>query len=129
MYQRKAIRPEVFAEAAGGWAYKAVYNKYWVDEAYYAVFLGGTIGLARMLAWFDRTVIDGVVNGSALVTRVASSINGAFDFRVVDGLVNLTADIIHGFGGFVRRIQTGSINAYLYVVVVVVTAVLFARAW
>jgi NADH-quinone oxidoreductase subunit L len=129
IYQRKAVRPEVFSEAAGGWAYKAVYNKYWVDEAYYAVFLGGTLALARALAWFDRVVIDGVVNGSALVTRVASRVHGAFDFRVVDGLVNLTANAIHGIGGAVRRIQTGSINAYLYTVVIVVTAVLFAKAW
>ncbi len=129
MYHRKALRPEIFAQAAGGWAYKAVYNKYWVDEAFYAVFLGGTLGLARAFAWFDQTVIDGVVNGSAVVTRLASRINGAFDFRIIDGLVNLTADIIHGFGGFVRRFQTGSINAYLYVVVMVVTAVLFAQAW
>jgi len=129
MYQRKAVRPEVFAEAAGGWAYKAVYNKYWVDEAYYAVFLGGTLALARALAWFDRNVVDGLVNASALVTRIASQINGAFDFKVIDGLVNATASAIHGFGGWARRIQTGSINAYLYVVVVLVTAVLFAKAW
>jgi NADH-quinone oxidoreductase subunit L len=106
-----------------------VYNKYWVDEAYYAVFLGGTLALARVLAWFDSNVIDGVVNGSALVTRIAARINGAFDFKVIDGLVNLTADAIHGLGGWVRRFQTGSINGYLYVVVVLVTAVLFAKAW
>jgi len=129
MYQRRAIRPEAFSEAAGGWAYKAVYNKYWVDEAYYAVFLGGTLALARTLAWIDRYVIDGVVNGSALVTRVAARVHGAFDFKVVDGLVNATAGVIHGFGGWARRLQTGSINGYLYVVVVLVTAVLFAKAW
>jgi len=129
MYQRRALRPEAFSDVAGGWAYKAVYNKYWVDEAYYAVFLGGTLALARALAWIDRYVIDGVVNGSALVTRVASRVHGAFDFKVVDGLVNATAAVIHGFGGWARRLQTGSINGYLYVVVVLVTAVLFAKAW
>jgi NADH-quinone oxidoreductase subunit L len=129
MYHRKAVRPEAFAAVAGGWAYKAVYNKYWVDEAYYALFLGGTLALARVLAWFDRNVIDGAVNASALVTRLASQVNGAFDFKVVDGLVNATASAIHGVGGWARRIQTGSINAYLYVVVVIVTAVLFAKAW
>jgi NADH-quinone oxidoreductase subunit L len=129
MYQRRVVRPEAFSRVAGGWAYKAVYNKYWVDEAYYAVFLGGTLALARALAWFDRNVIDGIVNGSALVTRIASRINGAFDFKIIDGLVNSTAAVIHGVGGWARRIQTGSINGYLYVVVVLVTAVLFARAW
>jgi hypothetical protein len=69
------------------------------------------------------------VNGAATITRVTSWINGRFDLHVIDGLVNFTADLIHGFAGVVRRVQTGSINAYLYVIVVVVTVVLFARTW
>jgi NADH-quinone oxidoreductase subunit L len=82
-----------------------------------------------VLAWFDRTVVDGIVNGAASLTRLVSWINGRFDFHVIDGLVNFTAALVHRLGGAARRLQTGSINAYLYVIVVVVTAVLFARTW
>jgi NADH-quinone oxidoreductase subunit L len=129
MYYRRALDPGWFASLAGGVPYKLIYSKYYVDEIYYATFLAGTLALARVLAWFDRTVIDGIVNGAAAVTRVASSINGLFDLHVIDGLVNLTADIVHRVGGVARRLQTGSINAYLYVIVLVVTVVLFARTW
>jgi NADH-quinone oxidoreductase subunit L len=129
MYVRKALNPATFAEAMGGWAYKLVYNKYYVDELYQATFIRGTLGLSAVLSWFDKYVVDGIVNGSAVVTRVVSKINGIFDFRIIDGLVNLTASIIHGFGGWARKIQTGSINGYLYVIVAVVTVVLFVRAW
>jgi NADH-quinone oxidoreductase subunit L len=129
MYGRRSGLPTAFAAVGGGLPYKLIYNKYFIDEVYYGTFLRGTLGLSRTLAWFDRTVIDGAVNGSAALTRLTSWINGRIDLHIVDGLVNLTADIVHGIGGAVRRIQTGSINAYLYVVVVAVTAVLFARTW
>jgi len=129
MYNRQIIKPEWFARAAGGVFYKLIYNKYYVDEIYYGTFLRGTIGLARLLAWFDSTIVDGIVNGMASFWRITSWINGRIDFHVVDGLVNLTAKIFHSFGGAVRRLQTGSINAYLYVIVVAMTAVLFARTW
>jgi NADH-quinone oxidoreductase subunit L len=129
MYNRKSIRPEAFSGLAGGAAYKLIYNKYYVDEIYQAVFVNGTLGLARVLRWFDQNVVDAIVNGAAKLTRLVSWINGRIDLHVVDGLVNLTARIIHGFGGAARRLQTGSINAYLYVIVIIVTAVLFTRTW
>ena len=93
------------------------------------VWVDGSLGLAKILAWFDKNVVDGIVNGAASVTKLVSFINGRIDLHVVDGLVNMTANVVHGVGGAVRRIQTGSINAYLYVLVIVVTAVLFARTW
>ena len=129
MYVRKALNPAFFASLAGGVPYRLIYNKYYVDEIYYGTVLAGTLALSRVLAWFHRTIIDGIVNGAASITRVVSWVNGRFDLHFIDGLVNLTARLIHSFSGSVRRIQTGSINAYLYVIVVVVTVVLFARTW
>jgi len=129
IYERKVLRAESFAAIAGGVPYKLIYNKYFVDELYQATFLRGTLGLSRILAWFDQTVVDGVVNGLAAITRVGSWINGRIDAIFVDGLVNLIAAIVSWIGGRVRRIQTGSINAYLYVVIGVMVIVLLARTW
>jgi len=129
MYIRRSLNPAVFAEAMGGWAYKLTYNKYYVDELYQATVIRGTLGLAAVLSWFDENVVDGVVNGSAVVVRIGSRINGLFDSYIIDGLVNLTASVFHGLGGWARKLQTGSINGYLYVIVAVVTVVLFVRAW
>ena len=41
---------------------------------------------------------------------------GVFDNRVVDGLVNQVAEVTWAIGGRVRRIQTGAIQTYLFVV-------------
>jgi NADH-quinone oxidoreductase subunit L len=87
----------------------------------------GALLIARILAWFDGTIIDGIVNGSARVTTLLSRVNGLFDNYVVDWLVNLLANETFALGTRLRRIQTGSINAYLYVIVGTVTVVLIAR--
>jgi len=129
IYGSGRLSAEWFTSFAGGVPYKLVYNKYYVDEIYYGSFLAGTIALSRVLGWFDSTVVDGVVNGAAAITRIVSWINGAIDTYIVDGLVNLTANVFRWAGGGVRRLQTGSINGYLYVLVGVVAAVLLARVW
>ena len=129
IYGSGALSAEWFTSFAGGVPYKLIYNKYYIDEIYYGSFLAGTIGLSRVFGWFDRTVVDGLVNGAAAITRMASWINGAVDAYIVDGLVNLTANVVRRIGGGVRRLQTGSINGYLYVLIGVVAAVLLARVW
>jgi NADH-quinone oxidoreductase subunit L len=78
-------------------------------------------------AWIDASVIDRVVDGSATVVRAVARLEGRFDAVVVDGVVNGLAEATYRLGGRFRRLQTGNINAYLYVVVGTVTLVLIAR--
>ena len=127
MYYTKSLAPETFSEAADGQIYRLVYNKYYVDELYEAVFVNGTLLLSRMCAGFDRYVIDSIVDGTAYVTRFVSWVNGLFDNYVIDGIVNRVADVTMGIGNRFRQLQTGSINGYLYVIVVGVVVVMVAR--
>ena len=62
---------------------------------------------------FDKYVIDGVVNGAAVVVRKISDIGGWFDKNIIDGLVNLSAGIVNFFGMIFRKIQTGTIQTYI----------------
>jgi NADH-quinone oxidoreductase subunit L len=127
MYLTKSVSPDAFAEIADGVPYRVVYNKYYVDELYNAVFVNGTLLLARLGAGFDRYVIDFIVDGSATVTRFVSWLNGLFDNHIIDGIVNRLAAVTIGLGNRFRQLQTGSINGYLYVVVIGVAVVMIAR--
>jgi len=127
MYLTKSVSPDTFSEVADGALYRVVYNKYYVDEIYNAVFVNGTLLLTRICAGFDYYVIDSIVDGAAYLTRAVSWINGLFDNYIIDGLVNRIADATVGIGGRFRQLQTGSINGYLYVIVVGVVAVMIAR--
>src|SRR5262249_22534629 len=130
MYYRRSLRPETFSEALGGAPYRVVFNKYYVDELYGFVFVGGGLMLCRFAAWFDANVIDRIVNLSAAVVRVVARITGLIDNYVVDGAVNAVADTTQFVGRRVRNVQTGAISAYLYVVVLgVLGGVLLYWSW
>jgi NADH-quinone oxidoreductase subunit L len=130
MYYRGAFSPDTFASAIGGLPHRLVYNKYYVDEIYELIFVRGGLALFRLTAWFDNNVIDGIVNLSAAVVRAWAWIGGKFDTWVVDGAVNLVATITQFTGRRIRNLQTGAINAYLYVVIMgVLASVLLYWSW
>ncbi len=123
-YQWKKLDPDKFAGSIKP-LYKLSYNKWYFDEIYDATFVAGTLGLSKMLAWFDENIIDGAVNGSATVTKKLSEISGSFDNIVVDGFVNLMAYISGFIGLLFRRLQTGRVQTYIVLVVFSLVILLF----
>ncbi|MDE0085566.1 MAG: NADH-quinone oxidoreductase subunit L [Candidatus Poribacteria bacterium] len=97
--------------------YNLFWNKYYFDEFYDGVLVALTVWKSRLFAKFDLSIIDGIVNGVATITRqVFAAFIGFFDNRVVDGIVNRVAEVTWAAGGRIRRIQTGAIQTYLFVV-------------
>lgn len=118
MYQWRKISADKIVEKTNRFnLYKISLNKLYIDELYDATVIHGTMVVSRFLSWFDNTVVDGIVNGSAKVTVVFSNINGWIDKYLVDGLVGFTA-FISGFAGLaVRRAQTGKVQTYIVLVI------------
>ena len=88
---RRRGRPAVVerltnANGATRFLYRASLNKWWFDDLNDLLFIrmGGRVAAAMW--WFDRTIVDGAVNGVGLLTRDA--------------------------GGGLRRIQTGRVQNY-----------------
>ena len=67
-YYRKKISADIAAGKYPG-LYKFLLNKWYFDEIYGALVVGGTIAFTHLLRWFDNTIIDGMVNGSASWTK------------------------------------------------------------
>ena len=117
MYHRKSVSTEPFVSAGGGLPYKAVFNKYYVDEAYQATALRGTLFFSWVCSVFDRRVVDFLVNGVAATVGKIGWVVGRFDHYFIDGLVNGLATVTFGIGNRLRQIQTGNLSIYLYVIV------------
>jgi NADH:ubiquinone oxidoreductase subunit 5 (subunit L)/multisubunit Na+/H+ antiporter MnhA subunit len=142
-----------------GWLFQIWRRKYYVDEFYGFVLVGGTHLLAKVSYWFDRTIVDGAINGASQLTRTASRGAAWFDLHVVDGLVNvvgwfgrvfstlqgwLDLHVVDGIVNFVglstgwvgrqmRRLQTGQVQDYLLYVLLGVVAIggvaIILRLW
>jgi NADH-quinone oxidoreductase subunit L len=111
-YIKKPEVPDKIA-AASPFLYKLLYNKYYVDQIYDAMFVNRVKDLALTLGAFDLTFINGLgVDGSGWATRVISRISMFWDSWVVDGLVNLAARIVWIFSWPVRMLQTGRVARY-----------------
>jgi NADH-quinone oxidoreductase subunit L len=67
--------------------YATLYNKYWVDEAYYYVF---------------------IVPGKAVAQFLAT----IFDISILDGLINSIGKFFDSLSRLVRKTQTGFIRSY-----------------
>jgi len=125
IYQWKKVDPDKLANKL-----KPIYifslNKWYIDELYHATVIAGTIGLGKVLAWFDNYIVDGIVNGSAWVTKQFSKLNGLFDTYVIDGFVNFSAFISGFIGLSFRRLQTGKVQTYIvFVIFSVIILLLF----
>jgi NADH-quinone oxidoreductase subunit L len=89
-------------------------KKFYFDEAYGLVLIGGTMALKGLSYAFDKYVVDGLVNLSAWVTERVSRFSGVvLDAGLVDGLVNLVGRGTYGVGGVVRAPQDGRIRNYV----------------
>ena len=95
-------------------------NKWYWDEIYQATFIKGSVVLSKMLSWFDAKVVDGIVNGVALIVKNFAFANNSFDKYVVDGLVNFTAFSVNTTGAVLRKLQTGKVQTYVVMLLLVV---------
>ena len=115
-YHRRTLSAESVATTCRP-LYNLFWHKYYFDEFYDGVLVALTVWKARLFAQFDGSVVDGIVNGVGFVTRdLLAAFTGAFDNHVVDGIVNRVAQVTWAVGGRIRRIQTGAIQTYLFVV-------------
>jgi NADH-quinone oxidoreductase subunit L len=114
--------------------YIASYNKYWVDEIYGWAVTRRVMDLAKVVYWIDSKIVDGLVNGSAWVTRLSSRITGGIDKYFVDGLVNtVAAFIVRLMSPLFRAAQTGLTQNYALVMVLGLVAAVgiffFSDVW
>jgi NADH-quinone oxidoreductase subunit L len=108
--------------------YTVLEKKYYFDELYDFLFVRPAIWFAETFAYMflDRRLIDGFLHG---VSRAAYSLGGIFrnefDTPVVNGIGDLTAELTQWFGGVLRKVQTGLVQQYMLLAILVTFGGLF----
>jgi len=117
-YRTKKFAPEL---VASGWplVYKLLFHKYYVDEIYDALVVNRTKDLGTLLGLFDAKVIDGAgVDGAGWLARFGSTLSMWWDKWVIDGLLNFGAKMTQLFSYPVRLLQTGVFSSYAMLILV-----------
>jgi NADH-quinone oxidoreductase subunit L len=101
-------------------------HKYYLDDIYFK-------GIVRPIRdtwsaavyWFNQNVLDGIVNGAAVVAYWFSGVIMWIDRNVIDGAVNGAGTAMETFGKGLRTLQSGKVQWYavgLFAGVIVLTA-------
>ncbi|QDU60741.1 NADH-quinone oxidoreductase subunit L [Planctomycetes bacterium Pan216] len=93
--------------------YDLLINKWYFDEIYRYLAVRPAMAFGRMVAWFDKNVIDGALDGSADLTVRGSNFEGRFDLGIVDGMVNWIGSTFFETGVSLKRVQTGWLRGYV----------------
>lgn len=104
-YKKQNDRPAKLAASLGG-LYKAAYHKFYIDEIYLFITKKVLFNLVgRPAAWFDRNVVDGMVNLAGKATQ-----------EISEGI---------------KKMQSGKVQQYAiyFLAGVIVLAALFIYVW
>lgn len=94
VYYSRKIDPARVVSRAGS-VYRFLLNKWYFDEIYYAVFVRGTIGTAKVIKWTDEKVVDGIVNGVAKVSlRIGDALRPVQNGKTQNYLLWLTIALV-----------------------------------
>src|SRR3989449_33013 len=133
VYATKRVPAERFTASRGGsFIHRMLTKRYWIDDAYDAFGRTVVYGTARALDWFDRKVIDGIVNGVGRAGVIVATGTDRFDRQVIDGAVNAVSLETVRTSLRLRQRQTGQVQSYAWVVVlgiVVVIALMFGLSF
>jgi NADH-quinone oxidoreductase subunit L len=102
-------------------------NKYYIDEIYDVVFIKPAYWFAEKVVYqfLDKGVFDGILHLFGPGTQgIGDTIRNYFDLPVInrffgDGSANVT----YWFGGKLRAVQTGRIQQYLVLALIVFIAI------
>ena len=94
--------------------YRLLANKYYLDDVYERGVVSTIAGpIARSAYWFNQNILDGILHGIARSARaVAMVVYRDIDQRVVDGVVNASADLTKTTGVAVQPLQSGRVGHY-----------------
>ncbi|MCC8408919.1 NADH-quinone oxidoreductase subunit L [Mucilaginibacter sp. UR6-1] len=103
--------------------FKLSYNQWYIDAFYNKVIVNSVLALSRLLYWFDRTVIDGLVNLLRNIVGELSSLAQWTDRYIVNGIIYLITVLVRRIGNLARLFQGGKVQYYLYSMLAVVLLV------
>jgi NADH-quinone oxidoreductase subunit L len=86
----------------------------YIDFATQKFFVPLTLKGAAFAHFIDKKWIDGVIHGSAYAHVTLSHVTGWFDKAILDGIVNGIAGLSRWVGSMTRSFQGGKIQLYIF---------------
>ncbi len=125
VYETRAIPAARFTATPGRAAvHRMLSRRYYIDDAYNWFGAKVVAGFASAADWFDRNVIDGIVNAVGRGGASAAAASDWFDRKMIDGAVNSISLETVRSALTLRQRQTGRVQSYVFVIILGVVFVI-----
>jgi len=127
MYQRGRANPDWYMRTGG--ISPLLTKQFWIDDAFQRLIVEPTLAISGVFRQADVAVVDGIVRAFGKVGMVISALLARFDRSVIDGAVDGLGDGVIEGGRETRKIETGNVQTYLLLLAasIVVLLLVFAR--
>ena len=123
--KRELVRPGT----ALGALYRGASNLWYVDRFLTAFALGFVHFFRKTCGYFDKYVVDGLVNLQGYLCRFVAWVVGIADYWGVDGTVRGIGDATLQGGRKLRKLQTGLLGQYVYASILLFAGVMAVSFW
>jgi NADH-quinone oxidoreductase subunit L len=110
----------------GGWLWNTLQNRYYIDQFYNKAFIIPSRWMSEVFTylWVDKKVIDGIIEGVAKgVLATGRAVRRWIDLQVVNWTGDRIGEGVRGAGSELRQVQTGRIQQYMLLAVLLVVVV------
>jgi NADH-quinone oxidoreductase subunit L len=112
MYVWRVISPAAVAAAVKP-VYTFLANRWYFDEIYRFLFVLPVLGFSRLVSGVDKGLIDRFIEGLAWGAKQVAGFDAWIDRTLIDGLVNGTANATWNAGYELKKVQTGQLRQYV----------------
>jgi NADH-quinone oxidoreductase subunit L len=106
-----------------GFLFRLSANGWYFDEIYDRAIVKPILALSNIAFWFDRTIIDGIINLLVKTGLILSKLSAWIDHYIIDGFLNLLVAIVEAIGNFARKFQGGKVQYYLFSMLAIILAI------
>lgn len=107
------VKPGFDGVTQSNFFYRLSERQWYFDMIYDSLIVKPVTQLWTIVYWFERRVVDGIVNLAGSFGIIISSVSAWVDKYLIDGIVNGVAALARRIGDFSRHFQTGRLQHYL----------------
>ena len=108
------------------WLRQTLFSGYYLDRLYYGTVVRAQGWIMRGLSWFDKVVVDGLVNLTGWITVKMGFGAAKADYWGVDGTVRGIHNATGAAGRISQKAPTGKINDYIFMLIAAVVLLYIA---
>ncbi len=123
VYGRKPLtagQPDPLIGALGAY-HNTLKNKYYFDELYQTIFVRPSQWISRSVSYLfiDKGLIDGFLHTLTRVGIWTGDLIKVLNSWLIDGVGDGVPELVARFGNWIRAVQTGRVQQYMLLIVVV----------